>query len=105
MQWLQAHGYRIEARNLRTRDAELDLLVRRRRTWIAVEVKTRRLHPAPERAVSPEQLARLELALRRLAPVLRPRARALRVDVFAVRLDDAGRAELRHFPGAEFRPG
>ena len=31
-------GYRVVARNLRTEHGEIDLLVRRRRTWIAVEV-------------------------------------------------------------------
>jgi len=101
---LAQRGYRVVARNLRTRTGELDLLVRRRRTWIAVEVKTRRDHPAPERCVSLQQLERLARTLRALAPGLRPRPRALRIDVVTVRVAALadGRIEpleLRHFPG------
>ena len=53
-------GFRIVARNLRTRHGEMDLLVRRRRLYVAVEVKARRGHPAPEQAVTAAQLARLD---------------------------------------------
>jgi putative endonuclease len=102
--YLAAAGYRVEARNLRTRGGELDLLVRRRRLWVAVEVKTRSLHPAPEVLVGDRALARLARALDELAAVLRPRPRLLRVDVVAVRCSAAG-DELRHFPGAPFAPG
>ncbi len=90
------------ARNVRTRSGEIDLLCRRRRVWIAVEVKTRRGHPAPERCVRPAQLDRVARALAALAPDLRPSPRALRVDVVAVRLprrdqpNDSARVE--HFP-------
>jgi putative endonuclease len=100
---LQDLGYRLEARNLRTRLGEIDLLVRRRRIWVAVEVKTRTDHAAPERCVADEQLARIGRALRALAPGLRPRPRALRVDLVAVRLGGAGTPEIRHFPGREDR--
>ena len=94
---LAGRGYRIVARNLRTTAGEIDLLARRRRTWIAVEVKARADHPAPERFVDADRLDRLARALQALAPTLRPRPRALRVDVVAVRwLHD--RPEIRHFP-------
>ncbi len=102
--WLAGRGHRIEATNLRTRLGEIDVLARRGRTWIAVEVKTRRHHPAPERCVDPAQHARLVAALRALAPVLRPRPRALRVDVIAVRLGDTGNPEVTHLPGTPFPP-
>ena len=94
---LSAAGYRVEGRNVRTTHGEIDLLVRRRRTWIAVEVKTRTSHPAPERCVEPAQLDRLERALRSLAPALRPRPRALRIDVVSVQLSRSG-PEVLHFP-------
>ncbi|MFN9706420.1 MAG: YraN family protein [Planctomycetota bacterium] len=55
---LQGAGYRVVGRNVRTTAGEIDLLVRRRRCWIAVEVKARSHHPAPERTVRAEQLAR-----------------------------------------------
>src|SRR5262245_25864373 len=94
---LVAAGYRIEGRNVRTRHGEIDLLVRRGRVWIAVEVKARSNHPAPERCVEPAQLDRIEQALRALAPTLRPRPRVLRIDVVSVRWSRSG-PELLHFP-------
>ena len=99
--FLQHLGFRILARNLRTRHGEIDLLVRRRRLYVAVEVKARRWHPAPEQAVSAAQLARLERALVGLAPHLRPTPRGLRVDVVAVRWTASEQPEVRHFPGQE----
>jgi sugar transferase (PEP-CTERM system associated) len=94
---LAAAGYRVEGRNVRTTHGEIDLLVRKHRVWIAVEVKTRTCHPAPERCVEPAQLDRLERALRSLAPALRPRPRALRIDVVSVQLSRSG-LEALHFP-------
>ena len=99
--FLEQLGFRIVARNLRTRHGELDLLVRRRRLYVAVEVKTRRRHPAPEQAVSTAQLARLQRSLVRLAPHLRPTPQRLRVDVVAVRWTASASPEVRHFPGQE----
>jgi sugar transferase (PEP-CTERM system associated) len=98
---LQAAGYRVVARNLRTTEAEIDLLVRRGRRWAAVEVKARADHPAPERFVDAARLARLLQALLALAPTLRPRPRSLQVDVVAVRWRQP-RAELVHFPALRF---
>ncbi len=102
--FLEDAGYRVIARNLRTRTAEIDVLARRRRLFVAVEVKSRRDHPAPERCVSPAQHARLVRALRELAPHLRPRPRLLRIDVIAVRFLRAERPEIRHFPGRVLDP-
>ncbi len=101
---LRRLGFRIVARNLRTTAAEIDILVRRRRTYAAVEVKSRAHHPAPERAVSIEQVDRLEEALRRLTPRLRPRPHLLRVDIVAVRWPCQPRQdpEIRHFAGTPF---
>ncbi|MBZ0153027.1 MAG: YraN family protein [Planctomycetes bacterium] len=94
---LAARGYRVVARNLRTRYGEIDLLLRRRRTWIAVEVKARRDHPAPERCVEPEQLDRIERSLLAIAAELQPRPRRLRIDVVSVRWSANG-PDLLHFP-------
>lgn len=91
-------GYVVVARNVRTRDGEIDLLVRQGRTWVAVEVKSRRDHPAPERCVGPEQLDRIGRALQNLAGTLRPRPDALRIDVVSVRWSTAG-PDLLHFRG------
>ncbi len=102
--FLAARGFVVHARDLRTTCGEIDLLVRRKRVWVAVEVKTRRRHEAPERCVSPAQHARLVRALSALAGVLRPRPVELRVDVVAVRLPHEGDPELRHFEGRPFAP-
>ena len=99
--FLKDLGFRIVAQNLRTRHGEMDLLARRRRLYVAVEVKTRAFDPAPEQTVSAAQLARLERTLVALAPHLRPRPRSLRVDVVAVRWTRDAPPEIRHFPGQE----
>lgn len=96
-------GFRILERNLVTREAEIDLLVRRKDVLIAVEVKTRRAHLAPEWTVRAAQRKRLERALWGLAGVLRKPPRFLRVDVLAVRAPDADTLDLRHFPGSSYR--
>lgn len=92
------------ARNLATRAGEIDLLVRRGRLLVAIEVKTSRRHPAPERLVTPAELARREAALRAVAPLYgRRRGAVLRVDVAAVRWAGEGCetvAEIRAFPGS-----
>lgn len=102
--FLKKLGYRVVARNLRTRHGEVDLLVRRRRLWVAVEVKTRAADEAPEQAVSTAQLERIGRALRALAPRLWPRPRELRVDVVAVRWPQETQPEIRHFEGPAFTP-
>ncbi len=92
---LRRAGFRIEARNLRTRAGEIDLLIRRGRDWAAVEVKARADHPAPERLVDAERLARMQRSLRLLAPLLLPKPRSLRIDVVAIRWGPA--PEILHF--------
>lgn len=103
-EWLRRAGFRVVAANLRTRRGEIDLLVRRRRLYVAVEVKARRNHPAPELLVDDARIERLASALQRLAPLLRPAPRELRVDVVAVRWLEETPPEIRHFPGFCFDP-
>lgn len=94
----RALGFRIVGRRVRTRVGEIDVLARRRRLWVAIEVKTRRGHPAPERTVTDGQRQRIRAALTALAPQLRPRPRTLRIDIAAVAWT-AGAWEVRVFPG------
>lgn len=98
---LQGLGFRVEARNLRTVHGEIDLLVRRRRLWIAVEVKSSVGHAAPEHTLGRVQLARIARALRALAPLLRPRPRQLRIDAIAVCVRPDGTCEVLHFPALQ----
>ena len=101
---LRRQGFRILARNLRTRTGEVDLLVRKRGLLVAVEVKTRSSHEAPEHTVRSRQLSRLRRTLLALAPLQRRRPRLLRVDVVAVRRIRADTMEVLHFPGTGFLP-
>lgn len=91
------------ARNLATTEGELDLVVRRGRLLVAVEVKTRRAHGAPERLVDESELARRAAALHAVARGLLPSVRRLRlrIDVAAVRWTGAEPPEVRIFPGVE----
>lgn len=99
---LRAQGLRVLEQRLRTRHGEIDLLCRRGRLYVAVEVKARSRLAAPERTVTAAQRERLHRALRSLAAVLSPRPRTLRVDVVAVRLGSP--TEIRWFQGTPFSP-
>lgn len=103
--WMRSIGFRVLARNLRTRTGEIDLLVQKRRLLVAVEVKTRSLDPAPEWSLKSPQLARLRRTLIALAGSVRRPPDALRIDVVAVRPTNADTGlEVQHFEGDEFRP-
>jgi putative endonuclease len=96
-------GWRILARNVRTRACELDIVALRRDLLIAVEVKARTSHGAPERIVDDRLLARLRQSLRLVAQVFAPRATRLRVDVVAA-IPTGATFELSRFETAEFAP-
>jgi putative endonuclease len=104
--YFEARGYRIVARNVRAAGVEVDLIVRRRRTLVFVEVKTRRSRRfgPPELAVTAAKRARLVVAA---TAWLQENGRGFanaRFDVIAWQVDDggAGKAEwrLRHIKDA-----
>ncbi len=97
-EFLRGLGCTVVAHNLRTVHGEIDLLVRDGRELVAVEVKARRDHPAPEATVRPEQLDRIGRSLHAVARSVRPRPSALRIDVVAVRWVEPD-PEVRRFPG------
>ena len=95
--WYVEHGYEIVERNWRSRAGELDLIVRRGRTFVFCEVKTRSSDAfgAPVEAVTRDKQVRLRhLAARWLedAPM---RPTDIRFDVASVL---AGQIEV--FEGA-----
>ncbi len=107
----QRLGFRVLARNVRTRSGEIDLIVCDRRTLVFAEVKTRRTRaraiPAEQRPAAwlrPRQRARL----RRLATAwlsesshVRPSPHVLRFDAVGVSVDDRGRLlRLEHIEAA-----
>ncbi len=98
----------MQARNLRTTHGELDLVVARASLLagvllVAVEVKTRSRHSAPERLVDDGEVARRRATLAAIARKLMPSVRRLRlrVDVAAVRWPDGMAPEIRLFAGSE----
>jgi putative endonuclease len=95
--FLEGLGYRIVARNHRTRRGEVDLIVELGDTLAFVEVRTRAddRFGAPEETVDGRKQARLVAAARDFLLGWRGPERAIRFDVVAV---TGGR--LRHLPGA-----
>ena len=100
---LQALGYRIAARNVRAGGVEIDIVARRGRTVVFVEVKTRRSRSfgPPEDAVDAHKRARL---VRGAAAWLHEHpglARRVRFDVIVCEPGVATRCwRVRHLEGA-----
>ncbi len=84
--WYEAHGYTVEARNWRCRQGELDLIVRRGRTIVFCEVKTRSsgAFGAPVEAVTRTKQARLRMLAARWLDEAPIRAMDIRFDVASV---------------------
>jgi putative endonuclease len=84
--WYERHGYEVVARNWRCREGELDLVVRRGRALVFVEVKARTSDRfgLPAEAVTIRKQQRLRtLAVRFLAEA-GGGASSLRFDVVAI---------------------
>lgn len=83
--WLNAKGYRVLARQWRTSQGEVDLIARRGRLLVAVEVKTRANATLAIEAVSPRQRRRIaRAALAYLARLPDATKLSLRFDVVLV---------------------
>jgi putative endonuclease len=103
---LERRGYRIVARNARTRFGEIDVIATRPGELVFVEVKTRRVAGGAGTALDAIDYRKIRQVRRLAAAWLaetpdRPRAEELRFDVIAVTLDRAGRLlALDHLEGA-----
>lgn len=100
---LLARGYRIVARNHRTRFGELDVVAMDGDVLVFCEVKTRRGRGQPWDALGPrkqQQVRRMATAY--LADVTdRPRGRAIRFDAIGIVYDGYGAmVSLTHLEGA-----
>jgi putative endonuclease len=85
--WYIANGYEVVARNWRCRDGELDLILRRGRTYVFCEVKTRSslAFGSPAEAVGRNKQARIRrLAGRWLSEASSRPAGEIRFDVASV---------------------
>jgi len=96
--YLQFRFYRILTRNYRTPFGEIDLVCRRGRTLIFVEVKTRTntKFGSPETAITPQKMSHLVKAGEYYRRQQRCVNRPWRVDVLAINTTD-GRHEVHHF--------
>jgi len=84
--WYEGHGYVVLHRNWRCRDGELDLVVRRGRELVFVEVKTRSTDRfgIPAEAVTPAKQRRLRVLAGRYLAATDARAGSLRFDVVSI---------------------
>jgi putative endonuclease len=91
--WYQDHGYLVVVRNWRCREGELDLVVRRGRSYVFCEVKTRASDAfgVPAEAVGREKQTRIRHLAARWLSEEEVRAVAIRFDVASVL---AGQVEI-----------
>lgn len=92
--YLEQNGYRILARNVRTRYGEIDIIAEDADGIAFVEVKARRTrkYGAPEEALTPrKQLKLVQLADAFIAENEMFADRAWRIDVAAIELDTSGK--------------
>jgi putative endonuclease len=91
---LQLRGYKIIARNFRTRRGEMDLIAEDVDGLAFIEVRTRRGRAAgaPEESLTPRKCARLIAVAQEFLQAHPEYAeRAWRIDLVAIELDRAGR--------------
>jgi len=84
--WYEAHDYEVMDRNWRCREGELDLVVRKVRTIVFCEVKTRSSDAfgTPEEAISHDKRDRIRRLAARWLETSPVRPRQIRFDVAAI---------------------
>lgn len=93
-EYLEAHGYRVLARNWRCAGGEVDIIAEDADGLAFIEVKTRRsrVYGTPEEALTPRKVRRLERAAQVwLAAHAGDRPVDWRIDVVAVEFSLAGK--------------
>ena len=104
--YLKKQGYKRLARNLRSRQGEIDLLMLApdRRTLVFVEVKTakadRTSNIPPEVRVGPQKQRKISALAARLIARHKLTNRPVRFDIVGVNLHHKRRPDIRHYPGA-----
>jgi putative endonuclease len=102
--YLEQHGHKILARNVRTRAGEIDLIAEDGAELAFVEVKARRgtAYGTPEEAITPRKQIRLaNLADAFMAQQPEFAGRPWRIDVVAIQLDRAGKiVRINHIKNA-----
>lgn len=85
-QWYEANGYEVMDRNWRVREGELDLVVRKQRTIVFCEVKTRSslAFGSPQEAVTHDKRQRIRQLAAKWLETTPVRPRQIRFDVAAI---------------------
>ncbi|MBC9955193.1 YraN family protein [Leucobacter sp. cx-42] len=101
--FLVAKGYTVLARNWRTQHGELDLIVSKAGTVVAVEVKTRRghNHGHPLEAITARKCARLKRLLLEWVQKQRMPYPHLRIDAIGITLRDEETPRIDHLRGIQ----
>ncbi len=101
VQYLTSKGYHIITRNYYTRYGELDIVCRKNRSLVFVEVKTRRSTQfgAPEESITPRKIEHLKKAAMMYLNENQSSFREMRFDIISILLMDDKR-ELRHLEAA-----
>lgn len=99
--YLEAHGWRIVARNFRRREGEIDIVAGRNHVLAFVEVKTRRsaLFGTPAEAVTRRKQTRIRALARQFLMETGLHAPIVRFDVIEV-LPRGNAARIGHIQGA-----
>jgi putative endonuclease len=101
--WLEAHGYLLLARNVRSRAGEIDLIARQADLVIFVEVKSRTgvAFGHPREAIAARKQRRIAHLAAAFLQSHRLDRCAVRFDAIAVRLGREGEVlEIEHIPDA-----
>jgi putative endonuclease len=104
---LEGRGFRIRARNYRTRRGEIDLVAERGRTIVFIEVRFRRSEAfgSPAETVGPRKRRRIVSAAAAFLVEHGLAERPCRFDVIAVTGPAAGPEEILHIENAFDRDG
>ncbi len=103
---LQRSGYRVVAKNVRTRIGEIDLICEApdKQTVVVVEVKTRRRgegdRPPAEASITRRKGAKLAALTRWMRRSNGWENRPVRIDVISVEMLATGKTDVRHVQGA-----
>ena len=99
--YLTARGWRVEARNVRFREGEIDLVAARAGVLAFVEVKTRNsvAFGAPSEAVTARKARRIRILAQRYLADRGARAHVVRFDVVDI-LRERGAFKITHYEGA-----
>lgn len=105
--YLERQGYRIQHRNFRCRQGEIDLVAWDGATLVFVEVKTKShgAYGVPQAMVDRRKQATITQVAMAYIQRHRIRDTAVRFDVVAITLPATDKAEITHIPAAFDPPG